>query len=141
LALCILRLSSIYGAGLATEKMISKFLQLAASGEEIALSPPTGDRINLVHAADVARAILAGLDRQAWGCFNIAAPSPHSIWDIAQACVAVTGNGSVIGPKADGGATSRYDLDCSAAREHMDFEAAIDLSRGLDMTWRGRLLD
>lgn len=133
LKLCILRPSSIYGFGLPEDKAIPRFLAAASKDETIDLSPPTGDRVNLIHASDVARAIVAALKSQATGTFNIAGPENPSFLDIAQACVDVAGKGRVNAPETDKEpGRTRFDLDCSRAKKAFAFSAETDLHSGLE---------
>ena len=88
LRLTVLRPSSIYGAGLYSG-MIKSFLNQAAAGKTIEVKPPAEDRVDLVHAADVAEAMLQALEQEALGVYNIASEAPATIIEIAQACIRV----------------------------------------------------
>jgi len=132
-----LRASSIYGAGMTPDKMITSFLKRADAGETIRLTPPTGDRINLIHAADIAAAIGGALDCDAWGTFNIAAATSVSIREIAEACTATVENGRIEIAEGVAGRPpiDRFSLDCSAARRTFGFESKVPLSQGLARTF------
>src|SRR5205085_5928207 len=78
LKLCVLRPSSIYGAGMPETRMVASMLARARRNEEIRLTPPVQDRINLVHASDVAAAAVAALKAEAWEIFNVAGPKAVS---------------------------------------------------------------
>ena len=56
LKLCMLRPTSIYGHGIGEDKMVPRFLATATRNEVIELSHPVEDRVDIVHAADVADA-------------------------------------------------------------------------------------
>lgn len=135
LRLSVLRPSSIYGDGLPGGKMIAGFLAAARRGETIEVAPPAGDRINVVHAADVARAAVLALSSGAAGVFNVRGPETVSVEDIARACVGAVGAGCVaVADQPAGCATTlRFDLDGAAAAERLGYRPSIDLKRGLAM--------
>lgn len=136
LRVAILRPSSIYGTGLAPDKMISSFLTKASRGIAITLAPPVDDRINLIHAHDVAAAILAALAHEAWSTFNVGSPTSASLHDIAEACIEVVGRGRIDIAPGDAGraAVNRFPLDCSAAEKAFGFASRISLLEGLKRT-------
>ena len=140
LKLCILRPSSIYGAGMPETRMVAAMLAKARRGEDLRLLPPVRDRVNLVHAADVADATLRALKKEAWGVFNVGGPDAVSIADIANACVAVAGRGKVIAPADDASEGSlRYALDSSRATAAFGYSPHIGLQEGLRRTMAGEL--
>lgn len=134
LRVAILRPSSIYGTGLAATKMLRVFLATAAKGETIELAPPVDDRIDLIHAADVANAVVDVLRIGVWDTFNLASGHPVSVLEIANACLAVTGKGRV----QIRGATpdvrkpsSRFCLNCDRAERVLGWTPAIGLEEGI----------
>jgi UDP-glucose 4-epimerase len=138
LHLTILRPSSIYGYGLPTGKMISNFLHKASEGQFIELTPPVDDRINLIHAYDVAQALLMVLEKKAYGVFNIAGKLPPSIFEIAQTCVEVVRRGEVkvLHGESSRAPVVRFDLCCDVARDAFAFSPKINLSEGIRRVWR-----
>ncbi len=143
LAVAILRPSSTYGAGLPSKKMLSGFLETAEQDQTIELVPPINDRVDMLHAADLAQAILATLRKGAWGTFNISSGHPASIEEIARTCIDVVGKGAVAvapGANTERPAITRFDLNPQAARDQLAFAASIDLHRGIEMTWKNDLL-
>jgi UDP-glucose 4-epimerase len=138
LRLSILRPSSLYGAGLPRGKMITSFLERAAAGQTIEIAPPADDRIDLIHAHDVAEAIVAVLDKGACGIFNVAGENPVTIAQVAQACVAAVGRGAVrIGPGSGGRpAQMRFGLCCEAARAAFGFAPQLTLVEGIRTMWQ-----
>ena len=134
LKLCILRPSSIYGFGLPLDKIIPRFLAAASRDETIKLSPPVSDRVNLIHASDVARAIVMALESQATGTYNIAGPESPSFLDIARTCTEMAGKGRVsVLETDDGRGGTRFNLDCSRAEHAFGFRAETSLRSGLEM--------
>ena len=138
LRICILRPSSIYGEGLPEGKMIADFLAAARQDKPIELTPPTDDRIDLVHAFDVACAALSALEKEAWGTFNVASEAPVTVEKIASVCVKTVGRGhiAVIDRLANRPANIRFGLDCSAARSRFGYMPHISLEEGIDMMLR-----
>lgn len=140
LNLAVLRPSSIYGTGMASGKLIPTWLEIAAKDETIFIDPPAKDCIDLVHAADVARAVKLTLDRRAWATFNVASGAPQTLMEIAQACVCVAGRGRVIVRETttDRPPQLRFALNTEYARRALDFQASIEIEQGLKLMLRRR---
>lgn len=139
LRLVVLRPSSIYGAGLPEDKMICRFLSALSRDETLRLEQSIEDSVSLVHAADVARAILIALRSDKCGIYNIGSEQLVSIREIAATCQSVVGRGRI---ETDPRPTSRrparrFNIDCTAARKHLGFAPWIRLRQGLAMTWQG----
>lgn len=141
LKLCALRSTSIYGHGIGADKMVPRFLATAARNEVIEVSQPVEDRVDIIHAADVADAALAALKKECWETLNVSSGNPVSIIELAEACVAVAGQGriEIKGKKPELYKTSvTYSLDISRAAELIDWRPRIDLHRGLAMLMHGK---
>ncbi len=140
LDLCVLRISSVYGAGLASGKMVAKMLAAASQGEPIQLSAPADDRINLVHAGDVARAAIMALRAGARGSFNIGGPAMVTVEEIAQAAVHAAGRGKVLQPSEAGRRQPecRFHISLDRARRAFGFVPEISLIEGMSLTLRGQ---
>ena len=136
LRLAIVRPSSLYGFGLPSSKMVSCFLAAANEGRTIELTPPVQDRIDFIHAADVALAILSILKLEAWDTFNIASDRTLSIKELAQTCVSITGRGSVMTGEDRSHArdpVTKFALNTTRARNHLGWQSLIDIEQGLKM--------
>jgi nucleoside-diphosphate-sugar epimerase len=134
LNLAILRPTSIYGFGLSTDKMISRFLTMAREGRVIELNHPVEDRVDFVHAADVALAILAILETEDWDTFNIASGHAVSIIELAEACISIAGRGSVFLNKDSSTsrlAINRYALNIDKAKSRLGWHPKFDIKQGL----------
>ena len=143
LKLAIIRPTSIYGSGITNDKMVPRFLSLAQAGQTIALTEPVDDRVDIMHAADVSSAVLAILEREAWGIFNLSSGHPVSVRELAQTCVEVTGRGAISisgSVPADYQPAIRYSLDIERARSRLDWQPSIDLFRGLKMLLENQIL-
>ena len=133
LNLCVLRPSSIYGTGLPDDQMISIFLNRTLKGEDIVIDAPPGSRVNLIHAADVATAMLTVLQRGVAGTFNIAASKTFTIVEIAQKVLQVFGKKGIVVQQKESLKSPflRFDLNCSAAEDAFGFAPRISLEEGL----------
>jgi UDP-glucose 4-epimerase len=135
----VVRPSSLYGYGLPSGKTARRFLERAAAGEAITLQPPVDDRVDMIHAADVARAVLLILQRRAWEVFNVASGVATSVRELAESCVAVAERGSVRVESSDAPARpsrTRFALDTARARERLGWSPLYDLRAGLTLMQR-----
>jgi nucleoside-diphosphate-sugar epimerase len=136
LKLAVVRPSSLYGFGLPDEKMVSKFLRIAKEGGTIELTPPVHDKIDFIHTADVALAIVAILKNDAWETFNIASGAPVSIEQLARACISIAGRGQikinegnfVTQPR---GPIVRFALDINRAKNVLNWKPEVSMEEGL----------
>ncbi len=143
LKLALIRPTSIYGQGIGEEKMVRRFLSIAARDGVIELNEPTEDRVDLVHAADVASATVAVLVRECWDTLNVSSGNPVSIKTLAQACVDVAGSGriSVTGQTPPGYKPSvKFSLNISRAQERLGWTPGIGIHQGLEMLLREQYL-
>ena len=138
LKLCTLRPSSIYGYGLASRKMITDFLVRASQGKALELGPPVDDQVNLIHAADVAEAMLDALIHESWGVFNIGAPRTVTILEVAEACVFVVGKGriTILPGQAERPARVRFGLCSDMAYAKFGFTPKLSLQLGINRMWQ-----
>lgn len=138
----ILRPSSVYGLGLGKDKLIQQYLSMSSNGELIEINQPD-NKINLIHAYDVAQAALSAFLVQSWGIFNIAAEHSVSIENIANTCQKLLGSSSnlIINRNIeDLEPFTRFNLDCSKARESFNFEPKVELQKGVEMMKKRELL-
>ena len=135
LELCTLRPSSIYGYGLAKEKMIRHFLGTLFQGRELELKPPTNDTINLIYADDVATAILQAHGKKVTGIFNLANKDGTSVLSIAETCRDIVRAGDIKVTEGSDKFTatkSRFNLDSTAAHSSFNFKAKYSIEQGLE---------
>lgn len=143
LKIAILRPTSIYGNNLHKEKLVQRFLGLAVSDQAIELSAPAEDRVDLIHAADVARAVISVLKHNKWDTFNLSSACPISIKELAQACIDVAGKGRIsISSKTTSNYQSSvmYSLDCEYAAESLKWRPLVGIHLGLNMMIEGKYL-
>ena len=142
LKLAVIRPSSIYGFGLPENKMVSSFLNVAKADEIILLRPPVDDRIDFIHAADVSLAILAILKMDAWDTFNIASGNLLSAQELAEACVSVSGHGSIDVLKEnppERAPVNRFSLNTQRAKTFIGWQPSFSIERGLKMMLGGNM--
>ena len=143
LKLAVVRPTSIYGFGITADKMVRRFLAIAETGGVIELTQPVHDRVDLVHAADISRAVMAILKKGCWDIFNISSGNPISIKELAEECVKCTGLGSVSisGETTVGYKPSiRYSLNTERAKRCLGWLPEIDIQLGMNMILQERVI-
>ncbi len=138
LKIVILRPSSIYGHGLPSKKLITNYLNKAKNGGVIDILQPD-NKINLIHAYDVARAALLAYESKSWGVFNIGATS-YSVADVANMAIKISGKGEISVAEADQKYEpfNRFDLDFTLANARFGYQPTIDLEEGMKLIMLGR---
>lgn len=71
LKLTILRISSLYGWGISSKKIIGKIIQRVKRGKSIFIFNFDQSKINLIHAQDVARGIYNIVNKSKYGIYNL----------------------------------------------------------------------
>jgi UDP-glucose 4-epimerase len=139
LRLCILRPSSIYGYGLPKQKMVTRLINAAARNETVEINEPLNQRIDLVHASDVAAATLSVIKNEFWGTINVSAGKTTSITEIAEACLNVTGKGVIVRkglPNHEEKIREIFSLNIELAGKEIQWAPKIEISAGLAMMIR-----
>jgi UDP-glucose 4-epimerase len=143
LKLAVVRPTSIYGFGIAGDKMVARFLAIAEAGGQIELTQPVLDRVDLVHAADISRAVVTILQKDCWDIFNVASGNPISIKDLATACVELIGRGcvSISGETSTGYKPAiTYSLNTERAQRCLGWRPEINIQQGMRMILQERVL-
>jgi len=138
----ILRPSSIYGCGLSHKKLVQKYINIALSSEIIHVSEPE-NRINFIHAYDVAFAALSAYQYKAWGVFNISAERNCSIVEIAETAVLIARSGSFDVDEDKSKISSkftRFDLDSGLAVSSFGFQSKVTLEYGMLLVKEGGMM-
>jgi nucleoside-diphosphate-sugar epimerase len=136
LKISILRPTSIYGTGMPVNSLVSKFLIKASNDETIEISEPVEDGVDLIHALDVARAIMNIVIKQKWRVYNLSSGDPISIKKLAQSCINLSESGriKVLGTVDKNYIpSSRYSLDTNLAKKDLNWSSKIDINLGLKM--------
>ena len=130
----VLRPSSIYGYGMPREKLIQNFLNSSSSGKLIIVKG-SKNKINLIHAYDVANAALQAFNKKAWGVFNISSDKQNSILEVAETVVSVLGSKSIIEINDEKSYVpfSRFNLDSNLAKFFFGFKTMVNLRDGIKL--------
>jgi UDP-glucose 4-epimerase len=141
LHVAIIRPSSLYGCGLPSGKLVSHFLATAGQDKVIEIAPPASDRVDFVHAADVASSIVAILRSEAWATFNISSGTPASLEELAESCIAAAGRGHMsvaCNTQQTRSPVTRFALVNTRARQILRWKPLVGLTQGLGMMLDGR---
>ena len=137
LNISILRPTSIYGIGMPSNSIVSKYLYQAISDNTIEIAEPVHNKIDFVHAYDVATSVLATLEsKKKSGIYNISSGHPISIKKLAESCIKVAGKGNIkISGElpVDFEPSCRFSLDIENAFNDLNWEPKINIILGLDM--------
>ncbi|OIQ18377.1 MAG: hypothetical protein BM556_08945 [Bacteriovorax sp. MedPE-SWde] len=132
-----LRPSSIYGYGMGDDVLVANFLARAKKNSEITIKAPSSNSVNLIHAYDVANAVILALRNEAWGVYNIAAKSNTSIYDLAKYCTEIYDAGKIIidveDEKLKDQAFLRFDLNYEKAQKFFDYKPLVSIKKGLEI--------
>ncbi len=140
LKLCVLRPTSVYGYKSNGVDLVSRFIRTAMNRENIRVYPPLTDSFNLVHAHDLARAVLGALSESVVGTFNIGQTKLVQISELAEACHHAVGHGKpIVGEGRDevNEAKSLYMVDISHAQKNLRWSPIVDISTGVSMVVNG----
>jgi UDP-glucose 4-epimerase len=133
-----LRFANVYGPRQSASLeggVVAIFLERMAAGEPTQVYGDGRQERDFVHAADVARAVLAGAAPNG-GVYNVASGTPTSILDLHAACRRVTGSPAdpEFAPPRPGDVV-RSVLDASLAEREFGWRVQYDLESGLRATW------
>lgn len=141
---CVLRLSSVYGAGRKTPYLISDLALCAAAGRPAQVTDETCNMRQFIHVDDCARSIVLALQRAGRGfeCFNVTGGSYASELEIAQLAAAHLNDltWQVVRGKEPGDGEFGP-LDITRARDLLGYEPRVTLAQGLALTYRARAAD
>jgi UDP-glucose 4-epimerase len=128
----VLRPSSIYGYGLPPEKLVQNFVNISSSGKLIKVKG-SKNKINFIHAHDVANAALQAFNKEAWGVYNVSSDKQNSILEVAETVISVLGSKSIIkiNNKKNYVPFSRFDLNCKLAKNFFGFKTMVSLRDGI----------
>lgn len=138
----LLRPSSIYGTGMPVDRLVATFVNTAKQGDVIKIIEPISNKVNFVHASDVANAALLAFEAGAWGTYNIAGSSNITINKLANYCVELVGSGSVEVIKNDNkrNAFTRFDLNYERARNQFGYRPKVDIKDGVKSMIEGDII-
>lgn len=131
----ILRPSSIYGYGLPANKLVQNYIDIASSNGLIEITGAR-NKINFIHAYDVASAALHAFTTKAEGIFNISSRKKNTVLEVAEIAISISGSGSLVILDDDKNKTSsfiRFDLESKLAEDSFGFEAKVNLEEGMTL--------
>ncbi len=125
-----LRMPAIYGPGESTPRALPNFLKRVAAGEAPVIFGDGQDLRDQLFIDDAARAIVESIS-SGQGVFNIADGKPHSIEEIAELAVKVSGKKLEIERRER--TKERYDFHMSIerARTELNFRGGVSLEDGM----------
>ncbi len=128
----ILRPSSIYGYGLLSSKLVQNYLNMASSNDLIKVKG-SRNKINFIHAYDVANAAFQAFNKKTWGTFNISSRESNTILEVAEIAISIFKNGKIKICDDDKNESefSRFDLNSELAKKNFGFEPLINLQEGM----------
>ena len=136
----ILRPTSLYGLGLPHDKLIQNYLDIASLDGTIEVTGPR-NKINFIHAYDVADAALKAYRRKSWGIYNIASDGLSSVLEVAETAISIANKGRIkIIDVANSRYFERFDLNPLLAKEKFAFRSKISLFKGMTMMSRREFL-
>jgi len=91
----VMRLAAVIGAGQRKSSIVSRFIETARADGTITLWGSGRRQQNFIAADDAADFVRAALARSVPGVFNLAAPAPTSMMELAQLVVEVVGRGRI----------------------------------------------
>jgi UDP-glucose 4-epimerase len=129
----ILRVSSVYGPGMAAVGLVPTLAARLRAGEPVRLQDAGRYTADLVHVDDVVAAIQATVTRGAAGAFNVGAGASATSREVAEAlcdCLGVGRERIELEPAAGDGPRGFSALDVSRARAELGY-APRDLRAGI----------
>jgi UDP-glucose 4-epimerase len=83
-AFCALRVAFVYGPGQHAQNVIPRFLERVRAGQPPVVHGLGTDVRDDVYVADVADSVVAAVERQVSGVFNVGSGAAHSLADVAR---------------------------------------------------------
>ena len=131
----VLRPSSIYGAGIDKNKIISKYLKLTKLNKKLIIFDYDKTLVNFIHANDIANAIYLCFILKKKGTFNLGSKTCHNFYDLSRKLKKITKSKSQI----DLVKTNKFkqlkslDVNIDKSIKHLNWFPKIKLEKGLKM--------
>ncbi|HEX6989577.1 MAG TPA: NAD-dependent epimerase/dehydratase family protein [Bacillota bacterium] len=136
----ILRLANVYGPGQRARSdggVIAAFVERMAAGEPLVIHGDGRQTRDFVYVGDVVAAILAALDTDASGTFNVSSGTETDLLSVVEQLAAAVGTEPRLTFSAPRPADIRRSvLDPTAARRHLGWSPRVSLADGLARTWK-----
>ncbi len=129
----ILRPSSIYGFGLDKNKIINQLIKSTKSNKDIRLYGPF-EKINLIHAIDVAQAIYKTIVKKKYKIFNIGSNKLYSIKDLSKILIKIVKSKSkLIIKKSMNISNYKYNISSLEAKKNLQWSSKVSIINGLKL--------
>jgi UDP-glucose 4-epimerase len=127
----ILRLSHVYGPGEPVIKAIPQFIAKILQGESPVIYGDGEDARDYVYVSDVAEAVIKAAQRRLSGTFNISGGRGHTIREVAETIIQISGKKLQPIFKERRQAASKIVISNEKAREQLDWLPRTSLPEGL----------
>ena len=122
----ILRFATVYGPNDETPESVSRLIQTAVAGSDIALGADAQDELDYVHLDDAVEATIRAIALRADGIFNVGTGTATSKLEIARLVLAAAGSGAVH-QRAPESRPTTFRCDPEHAAQELGFRARRDL--------------
>jgi len=130
-ACTILRLSALYGPGMAWHGLVPRFIDLAGSGGRLRVDAGGATTVDLLHVDDAARAVAAAVERPVTGIVNVAAGAEASLSAVATFALAAAGRAGDTFDVVATGTPARALVAIDRMRDELGVVPQISLADGL----------
>jgi len=137
LKLTVLRISSLYGWGLNSKKLISKIIQKAKKEKSIFIFNLNQTIVNLIHAKDVAEGIYTIANRLKYGIYNLGSNKCTNLFQLAKIIVKLLKSKSKIVLKEDKKfkkALNPLNVNIMKAKKNLKWKPKLSLEEGIKLT-------
>jgi UDP-glucose 4-epimerase len=122
----ILRFATVYGPDDDTPESVSRLIDTAVAGSDIALGADAQDELDYVHLDDAVEATIRAIALRADGIFNVGTGRATSKLEVARLVLAAAGTGAVH-QRAPAGRPTTFRCDPEHAAQELGFRARRDL--------------
>ncbi len=136
LKVTILRISSIFGWGINSEKLISKTVQKAKRGKTIFIFNLNQTKINLIHAKDVAEGIYKVVSKVKYGIYNLGHNKCVNFFNLTETIIKLLKTKSKIILKVDekfSKSLNPLDVNILKARKNLKWQPRLSLKDGIKL--------
>jgi len=127
----ILRFSTVYGSGEMYQRAIPNFIRKALQNQPLIIRGDGSDIRDYLHVADAVNSIMLAMEGGS-GVYNIASGVGHSIKEIAEKILALTGSAADLSFEPSSKPVTKLVFDISKAQEHLGYRPKVRILEGLD---------
>jgi UDP-glucose 4-epimerase len=126
----ILRFATVYGPDDDRPESVSRLIDTAVAGSDIALGADAQDELDYVHLDDAVEATIRAIALRADGVFNVGTGRATSKLEVARLVLAAAGTGAVH-QRAPAGRPTTFRCDPEHAARELGFRARHDLAASI----------